>query len=59
MSLPRTDDPEYGPECIRILEQFLTSLARFGVDVGTVIRIIGILFIFVNGFVAWEPTAQN
>src|SRR5271170_2854357 len=42
LTLLRSDDPEYGPECIRVLEQLLASLARFGLDVRTAIRIIGI-----------------
>src|SRR5208283_1982712 len=52
LSLLHTGNPEYGPECIRVLEQLLASLARFGVDIRTAIRILGILFVFVNGFVA-------
>lgn len=50
----RAGDPEYGPECIRILESLLTTLSQFGLDVRTAIRIIGVLFVFVNGFVAAE-----
>ncbi len=50
----RTDDPEYGPECIRVLEALLASLSPFGLDVKTAIQILGALFVFVNGFVAAE-----
>lgn len=52
----RASDPEYGPESIRILEWLLTSLARVGLDVRTAIRVIGVLFVFVNGFVAAESS---
>lgn len=50
----RAGDPEYGPECIRILESLLTTLSQFGLDVRAAIRVIGVLFVFVNGFVAAE-----
>ena len=50
----RASDPEYGPESIRILEWLLTSLSRVGLDVRTAIQVIGVLFVFVNGFVADE-----
>jgi AcrR family transcriptional regulator len=53
----RVSDPEYGPESIRILEWLLTSLARVGLDVKTAIRVIGVLYVFVNGFVADEESA--
>ena len=52
----RASDPEYGPESIRILEWLLTSLSRVGLDVRTSIRVIGVLFVFVNGFVADESS---
>jgi len=52
----RASDPEYGPESIRILEWLLTSLSRVGLDVRTAIRVIGVLFVFVNGFVADESS---
>jgi tetracycline repressor-like protein len=54
----RASDPEYGPESIRILEWLLTSLARVGLDVRTAIRVIGVLFVFVNGFVAAESSGS-
>ena len=50
----RASDPEYGPQSIRILEWLLTSLSRVGLDVKTAIQAIGVLFVFVNGFVAAE-----
>ena len=50
----RTADPEYGPECIRTLELLLTSLSEFGLDMRTATRTLGVLFVFVNGFVAAE-----
>jgi AcrR family transcriptional regulator len=52
----RASDPEYGPESIRILEWLLTSLSKVGLDVRTAIRVIGVLFVFVNGFVAAESS---
>jgi AcrR family transcriptional regulator len=52
----RASDPEYGPESIRILEWLLTSLSNVGLDVTTAIRVIGVLFVFVNGFVAAESS---
>jgi AcrR family transcriptional regulator len=55
----RASDPEYGPESIRILEWLLTSLARVGLDVRTAIRVIGVLFVFVNGFVAAESSGSS
>jgi hypothetical protein len=55
----RASDPEYGPESIRILEWLLTSLARIGLDVRTAIRVIGVLFVFVNGFVAAESSGSS
>jgi Tetracyclin repressor-like, C-terminal domain len=50
----RTANPEYGPECIRTLESLLSTLAEFGLDIKTAIRALGVLFVFVNGFVAAE-----
>jgi AcrR family transcriptional regulator len=55
----RAADPEYGPESIRILEWLLTSLSRVGLDVKTAIRVIGVLFVFVNGFVAAEGSVSS
>lgn len=55
----RASDPEYGPESIRILEWLLASLARVGLDVRTAIRVIGVLFVFVNGFVAVESSGSS
>jgi AcrR family transcriptional regulator len=55
----RASDPEYGPESIRILEWLLTSLSRVGLDVRTAIRVIGVLFVFVNGFVAAESSESS
>jgi len=52
-------DPEFGPESIRILEWLLTSLSRVGLDVRTAIRVIGVLFVFVNGFVAAESSGSS
>jgi hypothetical protein len=54
----RASDPEYGPESIHILEWLLTSLSRVGLDVRTAIRVIGVLFVFVNGFVAAESSGS-
>jgi AcrR family transcriptional regulator len=54
----RASDPEYGPKGIRILEWLLTSLSRVGLDVRTAIRVIGVLFVFVNGFVAAESSGS-
>lgn len=53
----RAADPEYGPECIRTLESLLTTLSEFGLDMRIATRALGVLFVFVNGFVAAE-TAQ-
>lgn len=53
----RAADPEYGPQCIRALESLLTALSEFGLDTRTATRALGVLFVFVNGFVAAE-TAQ-
>ena len=50
----RTADPEYGPESIRILEWLLTSLLESGLDRKIAARTLGILYVFVNGFVAAE-----
>jgi AcrR family transcriptional regulator len=55
----RASDPEYGPESIRILEWLLTSLSSVGLDVRTAIRVIGVLFVFVNGFVAAESLRSS
>jgi AcrR family transcriptional regulator len=55
----RATDPEYGPESIRILEWLLTSLSRVGLDVRTAIQVIGVLFVFVNGFVAAESSGST
>jgi len=55
----RATDPEYGPESIRILEWLLTSLSKVGLDVKTAIRVIGVLFVFVNGFVAAENSRSS
>jgi AcrR family transcriptional regulator len=52
----RASDPEYGPESSRILDWLLTSLSSVGLDVRTAIRVIGVLFVFVNGFVAAESS---
>lgn len=51
----RAADPEYGPGGIRTLESLLARLFQFGLDMRTAIRAIGVLFVFVNGFV----TAEN
>lgn len=58
VSLLHAADPEYGPECIRNLESMLASLSQFGLDVRAAIRILGVLFVFVNGFVAAERIEQ-
>jgi AcrR family transcriptional regulator len=50
----RAADPEYGPECIQTLESLLTALFQFGLDMRTATRALGVLFVFVNGFVAAE-----
>lgn len=50
----RAADPEYGPECIRTLESLLTTLSKFSLDMRTGTRTLGVLFVFVNGFVAAE-----
>jgi AcrR family transcriptional regulator len=55
----RAADPEYGPESIRILEWLLTSLSKVGLDVRTAIQVIGVLFVFVNGFVADERSGWS
>ncbi len=55
----RSDNPEYGPECIRTLELLLANLARFGLDVRTSIQLLGALFIFVTGFVAEEKAEHG
>lgn len=55
----RSDNPEYGPECIRTLEAVLASLTGFGLDMRTAIRVLGTVFIFVNGFVAVETENKS
>ena len=50
----RAADPEYGPECIRGLELLLATLYQFGLGTRTATRALGVLFVFVNGFVAAE-----
>ena len=54
----RAADPEYGPNCIRTLESILTTLSRFGLDMRTASRALGVLFVFVNGFVAAETAGD-
>jgi AcrR family transcriptional regulator len=54
VSALRAADPEYGPECIRMFESLLGTLSRFGLEVRTATRALGVLFVFVNGFVAAE-----
>jgi AcrR family transcriptional regulator len=54
VGLLRAADPEYGPECIRMFESLLSTLSRFGLDIRTATRALGVLFVFVNGFVAAE-----
>lgn len=54
ISALRAADPEYGPEAIRILEWLLTSLLNSGLDRKIAGRTLGILYVFVNGFVAEE-----
>ena len=55
----RAADPEYGPECIRTLEFLLASLSKFGLDMRTATRALGVLFVFVNGFVAAETSGSG
>lgn len=55
----RAADPEYGPECIRILESLLATLSEFGLDMRTATRALGTLFVFVNGFVAAEAAHRG
>lgn len=50
----RAADPEYGPACIGTLEFLLATLSRFGLDMRTATRALGVLFVFVNGFVSVE-----
>jgi hypothetical protein len=50
----RADDPEYGPDCTRIMELLLATLSEFGLDIRTATRSLGALFMFVNGFVTAE-----
>lgn len=54
VSTLRTADPEYGPETVRILEWLLTSLLETGLDREIAAKTLGILYVFVNGFVAAE-----
>lgn len=58
-SVLRADDPEYGPGGIRTLESLLTRLFQFGLDMRTAIRAIGVLFVFVNGFVTAESAPRR
>jgi AcrR family transcriptional regulator len=55
----RATDPEYGPECIRGLELLLATLSQFGLDMRTATRALGVLFVFVNGFVAAETAGAD
>jgi AcrR family transcriptional regulator len=55
----RAADPEYGPECIRTLEFLLATLFEFGLDIRTATRALGVLFVFVNGFVAAETAGTG
>lgn len=55
----RAADPEYGPECIRTLESLLATLSGFGLDMRTATRSLGVLFLFVNGFVAAETAGSG
>jgi AcrR family transcriptional regulator len=55
----RAADPEYGPVCIRNVELLLTALSEFGLDTRTATRSLGVLFVFVNGFVAAESVAAG
>jgi AcrR family transcriptional regulator len=50
----RAADPEYGPECIQMLEILLETLSRSGLDMRTAMRALGAVFVFVNGFVGIE-----
>jgi AcrR family transcriptional regulator len=50
----RAANPEYGPACIEILESLLAGLSHFGLDTRTATRALGVLFVFVNGFVSAE-----
>ncbi|HEX4769981.1 MAG TPA: TetR/AcrR family transcriptional regulator [Bryobacteraceae bacterium] len=52
----RAADPEYGPACIRTLEVLLNTLSEFGLGMRTAARALGVLFVFVNGFVAAETS---
>jgi AcrR family transcriptional regulator len=52
-------DPEYGPKAIEILENLLTSLQDGGLDRKTAARTLGILHVFVNGFVAAELSGSG
>lgn len=54
VSVLRSANPEYGPESIRILEWLLTSLLDSGLDRKIAARTLGIVYVFVNGFVAAE-----
>jgi AcrR family transcriptional regulator len=58
-SVLRADDPEYGPGGIRTLESLLTRLFQFGLDMRTAIRAIGVVFVFVNGFVTEENVPRK
>jgi AcrR family transcriptional regulator len=54
VSVLRATDPEYGPEGIRMFESLLETLSGFGLEMRTATRALGVLFVFVNGFVAAE-----
>jgi AcrR family transcriptional regulator len=51
-------DPEYGPNCIRIMELLLKTLSAFGLNVQIAMRSLGILFLFVNGFIVTESSTN-
>jgi len=55
----RAGDPEYGPQCIRNVERLLSTFSEFGLNIRTATRSIGVLFVFVNGFVAAEAVATG
>ena len=54
----RNADLEYGPECIRTFERLLATLSGFGLDMRAATRALGVVMVFVNGFVA-EETAVH
>lgn len=45
---------QYGPEAIRTLEWYLDKLALLGLETGFSVRILGLLYNFVIGFVSTE-----